>query len=247
MIKKIKKIKFFPGFIVSNFVSKKTCDGLIKELNDFNNFDDFVMSGRNRINKGSKNFIKFTSSSFYSRQIFNKFNKKNFFNKINQILNKIDDDKFEHNIKSFTYSKKNFGLQKGKKLVNRNNNIKKNVLNLDMDFSVSEKGYERKAHRDRETRILNFLIYLNSIPKSDGGSLTLYKPKKNYNNFSRFPKRSNLIKVGLFKPTAGSIIFFKSTPQSYHSVDKFKAITKKKRFFIYGSFSLNKKVNWSKK
>ena len=35
-----------------------------------------------------------------------------------------------------------------------------------------------------------------------------------------------------------------SSPNSYHSVTDFYAKKNKYRYFIYGSFSLNKKVKW---
>ena len=52
------------------------------------------------------------------------------------------------------------------------------TLNLDMDFSKSKKGYFREAHRDRDTRVISFLIYLNSFKNKDGGQLQIFKTKK---------------------------------------------------------------------
>ena len=43
-----------------------------------------------------------------------------------------------------------------------------------MDFSVSEKGYVRGIHRDRVTRVVNFLIYLNKLPYKSGGDLEIF-------------------------------------------------------------------------
>ena len=51
-------------------------------------------------------------------------------------------------------------------------------MNLDIDFSVSNKGYYRSVHRDRETRVINFLIYLNSLSSKDGGALRYIRRKK---------------------------------------------------------------------
>ena len=41
------------------------------------------------------------------------------------------------------------------------------------------------------------------------------------------------------------MIIFLSTPDSYHAAEKIYK-DKLKRVFIYGSFSLNKKVAWTK-
>ena len=47
-----------------------------------------------------------------------------------------------------------------------------------MDFSVSDRGYNRGPHRDRESRVINFLIYLNTLKKEDGGNFFFLKLKK---------------------------------------------------------------------
>jgi Rps23 Pro-64 3,4-dihydroxylase Tpa1-like proline 4-hydroxylase len=243
-LNKRKKLHNFPGVVVEKFLNKNFCNKIIVELDRFNNFDDFVMSGRNRINKGSNNFQKFLENSKFAKNLFKKFNKKKTFQNIEKSLSKVDDFNFNYNVKNYSFSKTNYGLQKGTRLVKKNYNSKKNIINLDVDFSVSEKGYCRGPHKDRESRILNFLIYLNSIPKKEGGSLVLYKPKKNYSKLSRFPLNSNLSKLETVTPVTGRAIFFKSTPFSYHAVKKFLPSKKRKRYFIYGSFSLNKKVSW---
>ena len=129
-------------------------------------------------------------------------------------------------------------------------NYKNPNLNLDIDFSVSKGGYRLRPHRDDINRIYNFLIYLTDIPKKNGGSLTLYKKKANRNlrkSFRRFPKINELSKIKEFTPKKGSIIFFKSTPNSYHGVTRFKEKNCPKRFFIYGSYAFNKPVIWKYK
>ena len=88
---KRKKLRNFPGFIIEKFLDKKFCDSIIFELNNFNNFDDLVMSGRNRINKGSNNFKKFLINSRSAKNLFNKFNKKNTFKNIENLLSRTDD------------------------------------------------------------------------------------------------------------------------------------------------------------
>ena len=55
---------------------------------------------------------------------------------------------------------------------------------------------------------------------------------------------SELVKVKEFTPSKGSVIFFQSTPNSYHGVSLFREIKGKKRFFIYGSYALSKPVVW---
>ena len=58
------KKKPYKQFIkIDNFISKKDCKKIIKEIDKFKKFDDLVMSGRKRINKGSQNFKNFMQKS----------------------------------------------------------------------------------------------------------------------------------------------------------------------------------------
>ena len=113
------------------------------------------------------------------------------------------------------------GLKKGNKVTNIKTNLNKNIIYLDMDFSVSESGYNRGPHRDRDSRILNFLVYLNTLDKKDGGKLFFYdiKNKRDF-KYPRFKKK----KIFLYQPQylpKELLFFFPSTPDSYHAVSKF--------------------------
>ena len=55
-IKSLKKVKNkFPIMFGKNIISKD-CEMLIKEIKNYDLFDDLIHGGRNRINKGSINF-----------------------------------------------------------------------------------------------------------------------------------------------------------------------------------------------
>ena len=246
-MKKIEVIKNldFSHFIYRDYISKKYCSKIIEELNNFNKFDDNVMDGRNRINKGSKNFKNFLNKSKNSKKIYDKLNSIKFFNFLKK---KIKYKKFKWNEKKkkYHFSKKIFGSQSGKKITEIETDQKKNIVYLDLDFSVSTKGYNRGAHIDRNSRIINFLIYLNNLDEKDGGVLELFNIKQKFLKTKRFIDKKNLKLIKRLKAKAGTVIFFLSSPDSYHSVSKFVPKNKKKRFFIYGSYSLNKKVIWQK-
>ena len=84
-ISKLKKIKSnFPVIVGEQIISKKVCNSIIKEISNSKSFDDMIMGGRSRINKGSKNFNKYISSSKISKKIFNTFNTQTFYNKIDK-------------------------------------------------------------------------------------------------------------------------------------------------------------------
>ena len=76
------------------------------------------------------------------------------------------------------------------------------------------------------------------------GEIVAASDMKYRKSFKRFPGISELAKVKEFTPSKGSVIFFQSTPNSYHGVSLFREIKGKKRFFIYGSYALSKPVVW---
>ena len=252
-IEKLKKIKSnFPVLIGSNIIPKNICKTLIKEISSSKSFDDMIMGGRSRINKGSKNFDKYIQNSKISKKIFKLFNSKSFYKKIeNMFKKKFKNGSWENsnlpeifNTKKFTIKKKLNSSELQKMLGNNYSNPK---VNLDIDFSVSKGGYRLRPHRDDITRLYNFLIYLTDIPKKNGGSLTIYKKKTKKNirkSFKRFPKINELDIVKEFTPKQGTAVFFQSTPNSYHGVKRFIEKNCPKRFFIYGSYALKKPVIW---
>ena len=236
----LKKVKAeFPILMGNNFLNKKICKHITTEINNFQNYDDLVMSGRSRINKGSKNFKNFTLRSKNSARLYNILNNKKFYTNLLSIFEKFFVSLDLKNLKKFPFLKKNYGIQSGKKITKLY--YKNLTLNLDMDFSVAEKGYVREAHRDRDTRVINFLIYLNKIPNNCGGNLEIFS-LRNKKKLERFQSKSNIRKVQTIKSLPGRTIFWISLPNSIHAVSKMN--TNKKRFFVYGSFSLNRKVVW---
>ena len=252
-INKLKKIKSnFPVLAGKKVISKEVCNILIKEISNSKTFDDIIMGGRKRINKGSKNFSNYIKNSKKSRKLFKLFNSKSFYKKIDNLFTKNFRDGSWINLykpkifndKKFTIKKKINSSELKKILGNKYSNPE---VNLDIDFSMSKGGYRLRPHRDDITRLYNFLIYLTDIPKKNGGSLTIYRKKskkKSKKNFRRFPKISELEIVKSFTPNKGTAIFFQSTPNSYHGVNRFIEKNCPKRFFIYGSYALNKPVIW---
>lgn len=242
----------YPIGFVNNFIDEKNCEKLYREILDFSNYDDFVMSGRKRVNKGSKNFNEYLKKSPYLLSLYEKFNNKDFYQNMKNILDNVPSSKkWQAQIGDFNYSREDFSeqsfdlikyLRKTKVI----SNFFKKKINLDMDFSKSKNGYFRDAHRDRGTRIISFLIYLNSIEQEDGGQFEVYRLKKDHNDIrklDRFPQKDTTIKLFNFPPKAGQIFFFTSTPNSYHGVSKFLS-EKKMRVFIYGSYCLDRNVEW---
>ena len=44
----------YPIGFIDNFIDKKNCENLFREIVNFTNFDDIVMSGRQRVIRGQK-------------------------------------------------------------------------------------------------------------------------------------------------------------------------------------------------
>ena len=108
----------------------------------------------------------------------------------------------------------------------------KKTINLDIDFSRSKKGYYRKAHRDRDTRIISFLIYLNTIDPKLGGEFEVFnlnKEEKEIKNLKKFPKEAEVSLVDQFSPKSSQLFLFESSPNSYHGVSKFTSENQWKR------------------
>ena len=228
--KKPKKIKAdYPIVLLDKFIAKETCENLCKEIKNFSNFDDLVMNGRYRVNKGSETFSKSLSSSPYLSELYKSLNNLKTYKKMEKILKKNNlKSNFSANTKNLSFSKDSYGQQKFNffdyfrktKIIS---SFFKPKINLDMDFSKSKRGYFRQAHRDRDTRVISFLIYLNNISKKDGGQFEVYKSKKNYRDpklYKRFPENNTVLKINKFPPVSGQMFVFLSTPNSYHGVSK---------------------------
>lgn len=250
---KFKSIKApYPIGFINNFVDQKNCKKLSEEISNFSSFDDLVMNGRNRVNKGSQKFKEYLNTSPSLNSLYNQLNKKKIYSKMKNLLDDLPASK-KWNVKIDTpnFSKENYGEQSFNliKLLRKTRIVAsffKNKINLDIDFSKSSYGYFRKAHRDRDTRIISFLLYLNSINKHEGGQFQVFKLKREFNkqkNLDRFPDENSIIKLFSFPPKAGQLFMFTSTPDSYHGVSKFLS-KDKKRIFIYGSYSLDRSVKW---
>ena len=94
-----------------------------------------IMGGRSRINKGSKNFNKYISSSKISKKIFNTFNTQTFYNKIDKkFKTEFKKNAWESLFKPKIFNKKKYTLKRKvnskelKKLLG--NNYKNPNLNL---------------------------------------------------------------------------------------------------------------------
>ena len=110
---KLKKIKSnFPVLVGDNVVSKNICNLLIKEISNSKSFDDMIMGGRSRINKGSKNFNSYIKNSVNSAKLFKLFNSKSFYKKIENLFTKnFKDGSWVNSHKPKSFNPKKFTIK----------------------------------------------------------------------------------------------------------------------------------------
>ena len=80
---------------------------LINEITNAKSFDDLIQGGRNRINKGSKNFNDYLIKSKLSKKLYKQFNTKLFYNKLEEkFRNTFKDCKWINTFKPKKFLKK---------------------------------------------------------------------------------------------------------------------------------------------
>ena len=78
-------------------------------------------------------------------------------------------------------------------------------------------------------------VFQSDPNTSDMDFTTIKEMSKKIGSKDPFSAKINELKIiKEFTPKQGTIIFFKSTPNSYHGVKRFKEFNCPKRFFIYG-------------
>ena len=64
---------------IDNFLTKEYCEKLYREIELFKDYDDLVMNGRMRVNKGSNKFKNYLESSPNLNFLYDNLNNKNFY------------------------------------------------------------------------------------------------------------------------------------------------------------------------
>ena len=72
--------------IAEKVIAKNTCENFVIEIQKSKAFDDMIMGGRSRINKGSKNFKNFIKESKNANKLYKQFNNLNFYKTIEKIF-----------------------------------------------------------------------------------------------------------------------------------------------------------------
>jgi len=236
--------------IIDDFISLDFANKLIKEANEIDQ-DSFVKIHGNRLflSSSSQELQNLISNSQTWKQLFLKINSQEF---LNLCCLKLGID--NKNFKKVDFFNINKQQSSGKKIIKELSikqiikylftkfykrlikkikfskifNLNKIPVELLFDYSIAGEGYYNEVHRDSDSRIIVFLLYLNKID-SNGGSL----------NFCEKSQNHNFKNINTINPQPGRLVIFLNQDNSYHGVDVMKN-TQNKRHFLYGAFtSLN--------
>lgn len=243
----------FPLIIYNDFLKDSENDEIYSAIKSNEEFDTEKFGGRKQLRMGSKNFQNLLEKNICLNKLSKFLNNENTFkyllNEINNLPNKKkyvfemnNDMSYDANPDVSFFTKKN--SLKNKIIYNLKNLFSndKNKISLQIDFSLSKKGYTREPHTDKPTRILVMLIYFNNLTKEDGGTLDIYKYRLKKEKYTSHPSESEIEKKHSFIPKSKSLIIFQSNPESVHSVSEM--LTDKERVFAYGAYTMKYPVNW---
>ena len=247
----------FPLIVFDNFLNKDEADSAVEIIKN-NNFDELVNDGRKNIRKGTKNFNAIIKKKNILTEIYNFFNQKETYQELLlrlEEVSKMSKKKFiiknkPQNFKNefFEYKRsihQNNILKRLLNFINKKiykNDKDKNSLYFEINYSMAKKGYKLKLHKDKDNRLIVFLLYLNKLDEK-GGSFEIYSENKLFGD----AKNNTEYKLEKkFSPSPGKLITFLSNPVSYHNVDELIDPTTK-RFFCYGGYTSLNNIVWEKK
>ena len=256
--------------VFENFISENECRELIEDAEQFlekKGEREIISNNRQIIASTSLTYNELLKNSKNWENLHEKINSHQFYQECLKNFN-LDPNQFE--LKNFFFKKDLSNIEKKyKNLVNRKFSylkigtlfklllfrtykeilfkikfLFKKKINLELlfDFSISQKGYKREIHRDSDSRIIVFLLYLNSFKNNgEGGDLNLHELiNKDKKDIPARPKDENCRIVKTLCPKEGNLVLFLNNSAAFHSVSEMMG--EEKRYFLYGSYTaLNNK------
>ena len=256
--------------VIENFINENECGELIedgKKFLEIKSEREIISNNRQIIASTSVTYNELLKNSKNWENLHENINSHQFYQECLKNFN-LDPNQFE--LKNFFFKKELSNIEKKyKNLINRKFSylkigtlfklllfrtykeilfkikfLFKKKINLELlfDFSISQKGYKREIHRDSDSRIIVFLLYLNSFKNNgEGGDLNLHELiNKDKKHIPAQPKDENCRIVKTLSPKAGNLVLFLNSAEAFHSVSEMMG--EEKRYFLYGSYTaLNKK------
>ena len=253
-------------FVIDNFIEKDVCNHLIQDANQYTKLSKLLTVNINRqaLFSSSLEFGSLIEKSHHWQNFSKKINSNDFLNFCKKKLD-INENLFLTNffkIKNPTKIEKLYKTISSEKIKSAGThtlakylafrlyrdllrkikfskifNLKRIPVELLYDYSKAGNGYFREIHRDSDSRVIVFLLYLNSISnEAKGGTLDIFKLKEGENKNVAQPDRSMCEKIESVEPKPGRLVIFKNDNTSYHSVAKLDN-SKDSRCFVYGGFT----------
>lgn len=254
-------------FVVENFTDHEDCKKLINDAKKLTNNSNFYKYHGNREDLASSSlaYNQLLLESTNWKNLAKKLNSKEFFETCCNKLG-LDSDKFYikdfFKLNSPTLNQKRYKMMSNLKVNLISNksllkylayrfyrdllrkikfsklfNISKKPLELLYNYAKAGNGYSREIHRDSDSRLIVFILYLNELSENGkGGTLDFYKLIKEDKNLAT-PSYDSCEKVDSIKPGLGKLVIFLNEDDSYHAVSEMKNY-EGSRYFIYGSFTL---------
>ena len=111
------------------------------------------------------------------------------------------------------------------------------AVELLCDYSRASDGYGRVIHRDSDMRRYVFLLYLNALDDcATGGNLDTYRLSEPGQGAPAWPSEDECELVDSVAPSAGRLVVFRNTHDSYHGVSVMQGHGTV-RHFLYGGFT----------
>ena len=254
-------------FVIEDFLNAEDCRNLINDAKIFTKNIDFFKYHGNRedITSSSLAYSQLLLESVNWKNLANKINSEEFFNICCEKLG-VDSNKFHlknfFNIEFPTQNQRIYKMMSDKKLnlisskslikytlyrtyrdivrkvkFSKLFNLNKKPLELLYNYAKAGNGYTREIHRDSDSRLIVFVLYLNELSANgEGGTFDIYKRIKEDKNLAQ-PLHESCEKIESISPGLGKLIMFLNTDESYHAVSEMKNF-EDYRYFIYGSFTL---------
>jgi len=252
--------------VVDKFITPEECRRLISDFESFTPASSFRWhGGRKLIPNTSDEYKQLLEKSKSWKRLTDRINSSHFIKDIMTYL-EIDSNKYIFFPFLYKFSRLFGKFTKRASMPVRNNNVlflsfwilyslsikaciflvskflkifNRNIGELLFDASSARNGYSREIHRDSDSRVFVFLLYLNSPLDNNcqGGDLLIHKLIEPDKDPKPQPLENECTISEVISPRAGRLVVFENNRYSFHSVSKMINHSDE-RFFCYGSFTL---------
>ena len=102
----------YPIGYINDFLDLNTSQNLREEIENFSSFDDLVMNGRRRVNKGSNKFNEYLKNYPNISNLYNELNSEDVYERFKELLlNDKTKNIWRPTLKKVKFSKESYGEQ----------------------------------------------------------------------------------------------------------------------------------------